>query len=648
MKEVKYNLSVDRGTVVIKLASDQGQIPNDLSECKVEFCVDNTAIMTYQNKTVQRVIQNFLEEKKIANIKFTLLTQSDEELDDNDFIWRSRMTDAFIYALVELINKGKLQSLKSLDLSECQVGNYCLKELTKVATSCRNITELRLANFQSITTEFLLKFVRKISKHSEFEVLELSNVLLYAGSDDRQTFFKYMATLLENNKKLRHLNLSGNMIDDEHLKVLASALKSSPELQLEVLDLSNNNIGNEGLEALLSVLETGNPKLKVLNLSNNNILYYHDSDYRLLIKPLERLCFILRQMNNPCEELNLSGNYINNRFLRRFNEFFIRYPEKLPKKLNFSFPKFAIDKNELVSLGYGVKELAETLKTATTTSIDLRGYDIKADALSALQVAKEVRKSAKTQAQIEHIGISFGPYEDEETCIEGELEDFFDGSLLMLAIQKEAFTAASKIAEKMSEVTLKDEKNIRKATIKEPEAFLKTLLKSPNVDSVKKFLVTNKKKLGQGIVDLKKLLIGGKSNCEEIYNHINSNIEQAINDVNSCLSEFQTLVEKALKQQEIKLVFDIDKEAIGQEVRELIVDSKAVITPKKLFDKLLSKIKTETIGISKLGENSGVLESNLKESFSEHLEGDAFKQDSNIAKASKLCKGLNKNRGAAR
>ena len=82
---------------------------------------------------------------------------------------------------------------------------------------------------------------------------------------------KEIAEMLKKNKKLRRLELEGNLFSPEAAKYFADALKANKTLRY--LDLENNNLtkrgeDDSGIKAMFNSLED-NTMLISLNLSNN-------------------------------------------------------------------------------------------------------------------------------------------------------------------------------------------------------------------------------------------------------------------------------------------------------------------------------------------------------------------------------------------
>lgn len=79
---------------------------------------------------------------------------------------------------------------------------------------------------------------------------------------------RMLAKAISNTESLTYLNLSGNMIDDEKVKILAGGLLENQTVTQ--LDLSQNKISDRGARALAKVLDSRNV-VDRLNLSDNLI-----------------------------------------------------------------------------------------------------------------------------------------------------------------------------------------------------------------------------------------------------------------------------------------------------------------------------------------------------------------------------------------
>ena len=77
--------------------------------------------------------------------------------------------------------------------------------------------------------------------------------------------------LMNENNKVTTLYLSGNDIRDDGVQYLSTALVNENN-KLTTLDLSKNNIGSKGARSLSLVLMNKNNKVTTLNINSNNIV----------------------------------------------------------------------------------------------------------------------------------------------------------------------------------------------------------------------------------------------------------------------------------------------------------------------------------------------------------------------------------------
>ena len=77
-----------------------------------------------------------------------------------------------------------------------------------------------------------------------------------------------LARCLEYCETLVSLDLSGNLLDDDKLRMLASGLVTN--LSVVHLDLGNNKIADRGVRALAKLLHV-NSVIQIVNLENNQV-----------------------------------------------------------------------------------------------------------------------------------------------------------------------------------------------------------------------------------------------------------------------------------------------------------------------------------------------------------------------------------------
>ncbi|XP_037389787.1 NACHT, LRR and PYD domains-containing protein 12-like [Pygocentrus nattereri] len=241
------------------------------------------------------------------------------------------------------LSHNELEDIGVKLLCECLMSPQCkLQTLGLAGTSfSERSCELMASVFESVNSHLeqldlgcnnmkdsgvkLLSAALK-SLHCKLEKLGLDKCDLTHESCEALT-----AVLQSSNSCLRDLDLSYNKLGDSGMKWLCDGL-THPNCKLEKLDLSYNNLGHSGVkllcvglmcpdcrlksirladvgilegtcETLASVLESANPHLRELDLSNN---YMGDSGVKLL-------CPGLQSPNCKLEKLSLCGCNLTDR-----------------------------------------------------------------------------------------------------------------------------------------------------------------------------------------------------------------------------------------------------------------------------------------------------------------------------------------------
>lgn len=132
----------------------------------------------------------------------------------------------------------------------------------------------------------------------EIEIILQNNFVkevIFEEADLRSDDAKVLAEKMRNNKSLKSLKLSMNLLEDEGVKFIAEVLNTTA---LETLEISANLIGNEGMRAISSAL-MDNKTLTSLHLDMNKI---GDEGAVMMAHALEK--------NKTLTYLNLSNNYL--------------------------------------------------------------------------------------------------------------------------------------------------------------------------------------------------------------------------------------------------------------------------------------------------------------------------------------------------
>jgi len=151
-----------------------------------------------------------------------------------------------------------------LNLAHSLCGYDDLDSLSRFLGGQPHITTLVLCN-NAVNDRGLALLSAALLKATRIEVLDVSDNVF--GLDG----VRALSSVLRKSKNgkchgLKHLNLSGNTLEDSPIEVLAAAL--SENIELRTLNLSNCKVGDEGAAKLGGMMES-NVTLKSLDLSWN-------------------------------------------------------------------------------------------------------------------------------------------------------------------------------------------------------------------------------------------------------------------------------------------------------------------------------------------------------------------------------------------
>ena len=233
------------------------------------------------------------------------------------YLANNNLKTSSILILQALKNNSRLQIL---DFDNNYMTGETAEDLASVIKSNSNLKELYLANNNFKTSSVLI--LQALKENSKLKALNLnSNNMTGEAAEDLSSIIKCNSNLewlylgynnlkasgglilraLQENTKLKVLNLNNNDMTGEVAENIAGVIKNNSNL--EKLYLSNNNFNTSGvliLQALKSITH-----LRVLALSNN-LLY--DSVTELTATEL--------LSNNPLiTELFLGGNMLQNRII---------------------------------------------------------------------------------------------------------------------------------------------------------------------------------------------------------------------------------------------------------------------------------------------------------------------------------------------
>lgn len=147
-----------------------------------------------------------------------------------------------------------------LSCSHSSSSHQCYSSTAQTATCVENFRLAELLRHESIACSSLTQ-------------LKLCYGMRDVGMDYDRSIFgmklsdcRSMARCLEYSETLVSLNLAGNLIDDDKLRMLASGLVNN--LSVIHIDLSHNRIADRGVRAFAKLLHTSSV-IQVVNLENN-------------------------------------------------------------------------------------------------------------------------------------------------------------------------------------------------------------------------------------------------------------------------------------------------------------------------------------------------------------------------------------------
>ncbi|XP_067283772.1 NACHT, LRR and PYD domains-containing protein 12-like isoform X2 [Pseudorasbora parva] len=180
---------------------------------------------------------------------------------------------------VKLLSDGlKRCKLEILRFFTCNLTAQSCKSLSSVLQSSNSVLrelDLRNNDLQDSGVKFLSDGLKSNCK---LEILRFSTCKLTAQSCESLS-----SVLQSSNSVLRELDLSNNDLQDSGVKFLSDGLKRN--CRLEILRFSTCNLTALSCESLSSALQTSNPVLRELDLSNNDL---QDSGVKIIFDRLKR------------------------------------------------------------------------------------------------------------------------------------------------------------------------------------------------------------------------------------------------------------------------------------------------------------------------------------------------------------------------
>ncbi|XP_037064738.1 NACHT, LRR and PYD domains-containing protein 5-like [Peromyscus leucopus] len=152
-------------------------------------------------------------------------------------------------------------SLETLRLDSCELTSACYLEISKLLLSTTSLKSLSLARNKVVE-----KSMRSLCEALSSSQCSLQKLIL-DSCDLTSASCGFLALMLINNKKLTHLSLTMNPMEDGGVKLLCEALRE-PTCHLQELELVDCQLTEDCCEDLACVI-TANKQLTSLDLGNN-------------------------------------------------------------------------------------------------------------------------------------------------------------------------------------------------------------------------------------------------------------------------------------------------------------------------------------------------------------------------------------------
>nr|XP_006993623.1 NACHT, LRR and PYD domains-containing protein 5 [Peromyscus maniculatus bairdii] len=152
-------------------------------------------------------------------------------------------------------------SLETLRLDSCELTSACYLEISKLLLSTTSLKSLSLARNKVVDKSMRSLCEALSSSQCSLQKLILNQCGLKGDA------YGFLALMLINNKKLTHLSLTMNPMEDDGVKLLCEALRE-PTCHLQELELVGCQLTEDCCEDLACVI-TANKQLTSLDLGNN-------------------------------------------------------------------------------------------------------------------------------------------------------------------------------------------------------------------------------------------------------------------------------------------------------------------------------------------------------------------------------------------
>jgi Ran GTPase-activating protein (RanGAP) involved in mRNA processing and transport len=151
------------------------------------------------------------------------------------------------------------RSLQCFQSECCELSDEATLFLKNMLASNSSIIELNLGNNSFTSHSAASNISIGLNSHRSLEMLDLHKCRISSG-------ISQICNALKSNNVFKHLDVSGNMIDESSCLSISQFITSTQSLLF--LDLSTNNLNNEGVAKIARALQT-NKSLLYVGLNNN-------------------------------------------------------------------------------------------------------------------------------------------------------------------------------------------------------------------------------------------------------------------------------------------------------------------------------------------------------------------------------------------
>jgi len=217
----------------------------------------------------------------------------------------NKFTREGLCSLIKLLSENK--ALKTLIFEDIQGVTIDMRTIVPLLANNSTLTVLNIGN---VGLDLNDDFENSESDEENYcgigeigmnvlSIILLVNTTLQELNLDRNSLgasITYIGQVLQENKSLKKLSLSGNHIDNANLKTIADSLRHNTSL--EELDLSGNDISNEGVDTLITMLKT-NITIRKINLEGNEKI---DSNK---LKEIGEILHLCNKLKKNCQAISV-------------------------------------------------------------------------------------------------------------------------------------------------------------------------------------------------------------------------------------------------------------------------------------------------------------------------------------------------------